>query len=137
MFVALLLSRVHKVVLRKRAQEMPNRAIRFQLRKLNRIPAGDKRKLVNRPIGADNLPSGIGHESPDPGEQKTIIKGLRGFQSGMPYRRVDHVQTHEVQVVRCSEAKSPTRFAYSVHFAHRGACVRNMFDRFAGDYDVE
>src|SRR5579864_1088855 len=74
-----LLSRDHKIVVRKRAQQTPNCAIRFQTGKLNRVSTGNKRELMNSSVRTNNFPARPRYELAYLREKETYVKWLRGL----------------------------------------------------------
>ena len=92
---------------------------------------------MNGSVRANNFPPGPSYELADLWEKEPFIKRLRRLQPGMSYGSVNQVKPHEVQIIRCGEVEHASRLADAIHFAHGRARIRNVLDRFAGDYDIK
>src|ERR1700747_1192300 len=125
------LTGMNEIVICQRAEQPADRPIQFKLWELDRIPAGDERKLMNCSVRSNNFPSGRSYEPVNLREEEYLVQRLRRLQARMPYGSVNQIEAHEIEIIRSSEVKRAARSADTVHFAHGRARVRNVLYGFA------
>src|SRR5260370_14402065 len=118
-------------------QKPAHHAVRFEEWQFDWIAPGNDRQLVNCSIAAQNAPTSAAHVPANLREPLTAVKWLVIPAPGVAHSRIEIIETHQVRVVRGSEEKLGAGTRDAPHFAQRFSHTGNMFDGFAGDYQVK